>query len=138
LVGRAVRGAARKVRAAGHSFGGAVAMQAAAHRLRGRVERLVLIEPSLFHLLEQNGQRAAFREISSLARFTKECVAAGAAHDAARRFIDYWSEPGTWAAMTEGKKAALAGLMAGVAHEWAAILSGMTTAAEWAALLPRH
>jgi pimeloyl-ACP methyl ester carboxylesterase len=113
-------------------------MHASAHRLRGRVDRLVLVEPSLFYLLEQNGLRAAFREISSLARFTKEHMGAGAAHDAAKRFIDYWSGPGTWAEMAEGKKAALVGLMPRVAHEWDVILSGTTTAAEWAALLPGH
>src|SRR5262249_47992573 len=76
--------------------------------------------------------------ISSLARFTNECVAAGDVRDAARRFIDYWSAPGAWAEMPEGKKATLAGLMPGVAHEWDALLSGATTAAEWAVLLPRH
>jgi pimeloyl-ACP methyl ester carboxylesterase len=138
LVACAVPATERKVRLVGHSFGGAVAMHAAAHQLRGRVERLVLIEPSLFYLLEQNGQRAAFREISALARFTHERTAAGAIDDAAKRFIDYWSEPGTWAAMPEGKKAALAASMPRVAHEWDAILSGTTSAAEWASQLPRH
>ena len=136
LVARAVPATARKIRLVGHSFGGAVAMHAAAHQLRGRVERLVLVEPSLFYLLEPNGQRAAFREISSLARFTRERMAAGAMHDAGKRFIDYWSGPGAWAEMPEGTKAALVALMLRVAHEWDAILSGTTSAAEWAALLP--
>jgi pimeloyl-ACP methyl ester carboxylesterase len=98
----------------------------------------VLVEPSLFYLLEQNGQRAAFRKISSLARFTTERLAAGAVHDAAKRFIDYWSGNGAWARMPEGKQAALADLMPGVAPEWDAILCGTISAAEWAALLPRH
>ena len=138
LVARAVPATERKVRLVGHSFGGAVAMHAAAHRLRGRVERLVLVEPSLFYLLEQNGQRAAFREISSLARRTKEHMAAGAMPEAAKRFIDYWSGPSTWAEMPEGKKAALLALMLRVAHEWDVILSGTTSAADWAALLPRR
>jgi pimeloyl-ACP methyl ester carboxylesterase len=138
LVAGAVPATEGKVRLVGHSFGGAVAMHAAARRLRGRVERLVLIEPSLFYLLEQNGHRAAFREISSLARFTRECIAADAAYDAAERFIDYWSGAGTWAEIPEGKKAALADLMPRVAPEWDVVLSGTTLAAEWAALLPRR
>jgi pimeloyl-ACP methyl ester carboxylesterase len=137
LVASVVPATERKLHLVGHSFGGAVAMHAAACQLRGRVERLVLVEPSLFYLLQQNGQRAAFREISSLARVTTECLAAGAAHDAAKRFIDYWSGPGAWAQMPEGKQAALAGLLPSVAPEWDAILSGTTSAAEWAALLPR-
>lgn len=138
LVARAVPATERKVHLVGHSFGGAVAMHAAARQLHGRVQRLVLVEPSLFYLLEQNGQHAAFREISALARFTEERIAAGAAHDAAKGFIDYWSGPGTWAKMPEGKKAALADLMPRIAQEWDVIVSGTTTAAEWAALLPSH
>ena len=138
LVADAVPAIERKVQLVGHSFGGAVAMRAAAHQLRQRVERLVLIEPSLFCLLEQTGQRAAFREISSLARVTRECMAAGAVHQATERFIDYWSGPGSWAGMPEGKKAALIELMPRAFHEWDVVLSGATPAAEWAALLPRR
>jgi len=138
LVARAVPSTGRKVHLVGHSFGGAVAMHAAAHQLRGRVERLVLMEPSLFYLLEQNGQRAAFREIFALASFTEHSLATGAVQDAAKRFIDYWGGSGSWAGMPDGKKSALLNLMPGMAHEWEAILSGGTTAAEWSALLPRH
>jgi pimeloyl-ACP methyl ester carboxylesterase len=138
LVADAVPATERKVQLVGHSFGGAVAMHAAAHQLRGRIERLVLIEPSMFGLLEQTGQRAAFREISSLARIIRECMATGAVHEATERFIDYWSGPGSWADMPEGKKAALIELTPRVAHEWDVVLSGTTPAAEWAALLPRR
>jgi len=138
LVARVVPAAQRNVLLVGHSFGGAVAMHATARQLRGQVERLVLIEPSLFYLLEQNGARAAFHEICSLARFTKQRIAAGAAHDAAGRFIDYWSGRGNWAEMPENKKAALTGLIPDIVHEWNAVLSGTTAAAEWAALLPGH
>src|SRR6516164_5483286 len=104
LVARVVPAAQRNVLLVGHAFGGAVAMHATARQLRGQVERLVLIEPSLFYLLEQNGARAAFHEVCSLARFTKQRIAAGAAHDAAGRFIDYWSGRGNWAEMPENKK----------------------------------
>jgi pimeloyl-ACP methyl ester carboxylesterase len=138
LVADAVPASERKVQLVGHSLGGAVAMRAAAHQLRERVERLVLIEPSLFCILQQTGQRAAFREISSLARVIRECMAAGAVHEAAERFIDYWSGPGSWAEMPEGKKAALIELTPRVAHEWDVVLSDATPAAEWAALLPRR
>jgi hypothetical protein len=98
----------------------------------------VLIEPSLFCLLEQTGQRAAFREISSLARVMKTCMAAEAVHEAAERFIDYWSGPGSWAEMPEGKKACLIELMPRVAPEWDVVLSGTIPATEWTALLPRR
>src|SRR5215470_8740465 len=114
LVAAVVPATERKLHLVGHSFGGAVAMQAAAHQLCGRVERLVLVEPSLFYLLEQNGQRAAFREISALASFTEHSIASGAVPDAAKRFIDYWGGSGSWAGMSDSKKSALLNLMPGV------------------------
>jgi pimeloyl-ACP methyl ester carboxylesterase len=45
----------------GHSFGGSVAMKAAAH-LRGRVTKLVLLETNPFYLLAQSGHVKAFAD----------------------------------------------------------------------------
>ena len=53
LVAEAVPANASGVHLVGHSLGGAIAMHAAAHQLRGRVASLTLIEPSLFFLLAQ-------------------------------------------------------------------------------------
>ena len=53
----------------GHSFGGSVAMKAAA-RLRRRVTKLVLLEPNTINLLAQAGYDAAFGE----AREQRDCI----------------------------------------------------------------
>jgi pimeloyl-ACP methyl ester carboxylesterase len=87
LVASAV--SARNVTLIGHSFGGAVAMQAAAHQSRVQVGRLVLIEPSPFYLLDIRGHREAFCEISSLAEYTSRCIANRIPEAVAERFIDY-------------------------------------------------
>jgi pimeloyl-ACP methyl ester carboxylesterase len=101
LVASAVPESASNVALIGHSFGGAVAMQAAAHQLRGQVERLVLIEPSPFYLLDIRGHREAFCEISSLAEYTSRCIANRIPEAAAERFIDYWC---TWTASSADRQ----------------------------------
>jgi pimeloyl-ACP methyl ester carboxylesterase len=138
LVAAAVPRTARAVHLIGHSFGGAVAMQAAAHQLRGRVESLALIEPSLFYLLDWYRRREAFAEISELATYTKRCVADGALHAAAERFIDYWCGPGAWTASSPARKLAFARAATLLPNEWNALLTGTTPLDAWAAALPPH
>src|SRR5262245_50676968 len=87
LIVRAVACTAGEVHLVGHSFGGAVAMQAA-QKLRGRVDSLVLVEPSLFYLLRMGGRREALGEISAVAAHMKEHAAMGAWEEAAEGFID--------------------------------------------------
>jgi len=138
LVAAAVPSAARAVHLVGHSFGGAVAMQAAARQLRGRVASLVLIEPSLFYLLDHGGQREAFAEISAVAARTKQSIAEGRPADAAECFIDYWCGPGTFAAASPERQCVFARAVAIVPHEFDAVLTGERTLAGWAAALPRR
>jgi pimeloyl-ACP methyl ester carboxylesterase len=138
LVAATVPSTARAVHLVGHSFGGAVAMQAAARQLHGRVESLVLIEPSLFYLLDWYRLREAFTEISGLATYTKRCVADGALHAAAERFIDYWCGPGAWAASSPARKLAFARAATLLPNEWNALLTGTTPSNAWAAALPPH
>lgn len=115
----------------GHSFGGAVAMQAA-RKLAGRVERLVLIEPSLFYLLRLHGRTEAYAEISALSqRMDPSAPAAAAEH-----FISYWGGPDAWAATPEERRAAFARAVGVVVHEWFAVFSGDTTREAWAGILP--
>ena len=138
LVAAVVPSTAKSVHLVGHSFGGAVVMQAAACQLRGRVESLVLIEPSLFYLLDRHGRREAFCEISALATYTKRWVVDGSPEAAAERFIDYWGGSGAWAASSPGRKSAFARAITLLPNEWDAVLNGTTAAAEWTAALPGH
>jgi pimeloyl-ACP methyl ester carboxylesterase len=110
----------------GHSYGGAVAARAAL-TYPGRFRSLVLIEPVLFGLLlaEDPGQSAA-REIVALSQHTTVSVEAGALDSAARRFIDYWMGPGTWAAMPSRRRAAAAQAMPSVRSQWSAIFAETT------------
>ena len=136
LIAAAVPRGARGVHLVGHSFGAAVAMQAAAHRLRGRVASLVLIEPSLFYLLDRCGRRAEFAEISALAAYVKQSIAQGRPAVAAERFIDYWCGLGTFAASSPERRSAFVRAIALVPPEFDAVLAGERTPAAWIAALP--
>jgi pimeloyl-ACP methyl ester carboxylesterase len=117
----------------GHSFGGAVAMQAA-RRLGARTARLVLIEPSIFSLLEVCGRREAYAEIIAVARD----MGLNAPEQAAERFIDYWSGPSSWAQTPEARKAAYTRGVGLVRREFGAAFGQRTMLEEWGAALPRQ
>ncbi len=60
----------------GHSFGGSVAMKAAA-RLQGRVGKVVLLETNPFYLLAQSGRTDAFAEAMAMRNCIKNFGALG-------------------------------------------------------------
>jgi pimeloyl-ACP methyl ester carboxylesterase len=129
----AIAPSGERISMVGHSFGGAVAMQAAL-RLGERVDRLVLIEPSLFYLLRLHGRTGAYGEIAAVAQHTAHpdaTVGAG-------QFIDYWSGPGAWAATPAERQAAFTRQVGVVAHEFGAVLDGGTPRETWATALPRN
>jgi pimeloyl-ACP methyl ester carboxylesterase len=136
LVEAALPPGAGEVCLVGHSFGGAVAMKAAA-RLSGRVARLVLIETNPFNLLGQDGRSAAFAEAMALRDYVKACGDRGEWTIAAETFADYWGGAGTWRGMKPERRAAFAQAMRPNYFEWDAVMNDRTTAAQWAALLPQ-
>lgn len=103
----------------GHSYGGAVALNIA--RERGDLlSSLTLIEPVAFHLLRDGDETdtAALLEISEIAAMVQRALACGDYMGGFGRFIDYWSEPGAWAAIPAAKRDALAPRLAKVALDF--------------------
>jgi pimeloyl-ACP methyl ester carboxylesterase len=102
----------------GHSYGGAVAlMSALAHRKD--VRSLVLFEPTLFALLEQdNPGQDAFNEAHQIASDASDEIEAGNPNTAAALFINYWMGEGSWGAMPESTQAVIAGSMSNI-KAWA-------------------
>ncbi len=82
----------------GHSYGGAVALVAAA-RAPQRISALVLYEPTLFSLIDAASpapnEADGIRDVASHAR---AALASGDRSAAAQQFIDYWMGSGAWAA----------------------------------------
>jgi pimeloyl-ACP methyl ester carboxylesterase len=76
LVEAALPADADEIYLVGHSFGGSVAMKAAA-RLAARVTKLVLLETNPFYLLWLSGRRDAFAEAMDLRNCIKKFGALG-------------------------------------------------------------
>jgi pimeloyl-ACP methyl ester carboxylesterase len=120
----------------GHSFGGSVAMKAAA-RLTGRVTKLVLLETNPFYLLGQSGRFDAFAEAMDLRDSIKKFGALGEWARAAEKFADYWGGGGTWQDMPSERRIAFAEALKPNFFEWDAVMNETTSAEQWAILLPR-
>jgi pimeloyl-ACP methyl ester carboxylesterase len=120
----------------GHSFGGSVAMKAAA-QLGGRVTKLALLETNPFYLLAQNGRVDAFAEAMALRDCVKKFGALGQWAVAAETFADYWGGVGTWQAMTPERRSTFAEALKPNFSEWDTVMSEKTSIEGWAAILPR-
>src|SRR5262249_22296172 len=120
----------------GHSFGGAVAMKAAA-RLGDRVTKLVLLETNPFYLLAPAGRADAFAELMDLRNCIKKFGALGEWAIAGEQFADYWGGAGTWENMPLKRRVAFADALRPNFFEWDAVMNETTPAGQWALLLPR-
>ena len=136
LVEAAVPPDAGEVYLVGHSFGGSVAMKAAA-RLGRRVTKLVLIEPNPTYLLRQCGRDDAFAEAMEIRNWIKKFGALEQWETAAKRFADYWGGAGSWDAMPPERRDAFVQALKPNVFEWDAVMDETTPLAEWARLLPR-
>ncbi|UOA20468.1 hypothetical protein DSM14862_03305 (plasmid) [Sulfitobacter indolifex] len=120
----------------GHSFGGSVAMKAAA-MFKQHVQRLVLIEPNPFYLLNKHGRTAAYDEAVALRNLIKEHGNAGSWEVAAERFADYWAGAGSWSAMSDDRKEKFSHALKPNIYEWDAVMNEETTLLEWERDLPK-
>ena len=114
------------VQLVGHSFGGAVALKAAA-LMAERVGKLVLFEPMIPYLLRQQGRQDAYAEARELAEYVKRHGEAGDWLTAAGRFADYWLGDGSWSEMPEKRRTAFAQSIRSCVHEFDAILGESST-----------
>jgi len=104
-----------------HSYGGAVALQAALLWPQ-RVRSLTLYEPSAFHLLRRDSTSTAqAEEISATARRVELLSISGRNAEAAALFVDYWSGPGAWQRLPPARQADVALRMSKVRAEFGAI-----------------
>lgn len=124
-----------KVSIVGHSFGGSVAMMAAALYKR-QIRRLVLVEPNPFYLLDQHGRGEAFQEAVDLRDSVRTHGASGAWEIAAEKFVNYWTGQGSWDAMTDDRKLRFIRGLRPNFHEWDAVMDARMTLQEWADALP--
>ena len=115
-----------RIRLVGHSFGGSVALKAAA-MLGDRVSHLFLFEPNPFFLLARNGRADAYAEAMELRDFIKSYGAKGDWAAVAKRFVDYWLGDGAWAVTPEQRQLAYMRLLRPNYYEWDCMESDETT-----------
>ncbi len=104
------------LRVAAHSYAGSVALHMA-RRARVEIDRLVLIEPTLFALLRDAGDAQGWASIEGPANEMLDAAEQGRPADGAARFMDYLLGAGAWDALPEARRAAMAGLMDTIALE---------------------
>lgn len=120
----------------GHSYGGAVALQLALRQPQ-RVCSLTLYEPVRFALLRETP--ALWEAIVAVGRRIGTLTLARRDDEAAELFVDYWSQPGRWAALPPARRAALAARMPKVRAEFEALFNDRMPAAAYAGLpMPVH
>jgi len=118
----------------GHSYGAAVALIAALS-FPDRIRAMVLYEPTLFAVLEQEAPgQAAANGIRAAADDAATAIRANDPMTAGERFIDYWMGHGTWRSMPEPRQAQIAGSMHNVAGWAHALFTEPTPLREFARL----
>lgn len=111
------------VHLAAHSYGAAVALEAAL-ALGDRVQSLTLIEPVSFHLLKMS-QHPEWNRVQTLAARVSEAIAAGMKEEAAAVFMTYWIGPEQWRLTPPDARRKIAETIGKVSAEFA-MLSEMT------------
>ena len=117
----------------GHSGGGAFAL---AHALRNpdAVASLVLIEPTLTHLLLLAGRETAWQEVHAVGTRHGELIARGEIEACADVFLPYWIGQSAWDATPPDRRAAIVATMPTVAHFWRATFAETTPLDAYAAI----
>jgi pimeloyl-ACP methyl ester carboxylesterase len=96
----------RPIHVVGHSYGGRLALLAAARR-PDRVRSLSLFEPVSFGVLASSGDRAGLDE---LARYDDDGTflddAIGGTEAWVERFVDYWNGAGAWRELSDNQRGA--------------------------------
>ena len=105
------------VRIVGHSWGGSVALQAAA-LLGERVSHLVLFEPMMAALLRTHHRSTEWEEAEALYRDVKRYGGDGQWEALAARFTAYFNGEGAWEATPPDRQKLVASLLKPNYYEW--------------------
>jgi pimeloyl-ACP methyl ester carboxylesterase len=109
--------ASEPVHLVGHSYGAAMALEAA-RLAAGSVRSLTLVEPVSFHLLKLGGRDGEWREIEVLGERIMDRVGAGDAKGAAGAFMVFWIGRPRWWLMPKKAKLEIIATIGKVAKEF--------------------
>lgn len=118
-----------KLHLVGHSYGAALALEAA-RKLGARVKSLTLVEPVSFHLLRIEN-RPEWKDVERLGVSVLD-PAKGDDRKAAAAFMSYWLGRWRWWLSPERFKSAIATTIPKVALEFSIAIDAQTTLADYA------
>ncbi len=101
----------------GHSYGGAIALEAA-RLMKRRVQSLTVIEPPSFHLLREGGFFAENKAITKLVQRVRYAMARGDRRAAASAYMIFWIGRLRWWLAPAKVKAAVLDTMGKTAQEF--------------------
>lgn len=114
----------------GHSFGAVIALELAL-ALGPRAGRLALFEPNAFAMLDGSGFEAERLVVARLHARIRLLAARAAWTPLAALFADFFSGPGTWAAMPAVRRDSLAAALRHNADEWSAVMAPALEPQRW-------
>jgi pimeloyl-ACP methyl ester carboxylesterase len=119
----------------GHSYGGGVALRIARER-PAMIRSLTLVEPSIFHVLNNIGpeEQELYREILNVAEVVKRAVGTGDFWGGMSRFVDYWNGAGAWDAMPVEARVKLSRRLAKVVLDFRALFAEPATLGDYGTL----
>jgi pimeloyl-ACP methyl ester carboxylesterase len=124
--------AKKPVHLVGHSYGAAMALEAA-RELGPKVQSLTLVEPVSFNLLRVEG-RPEWTEIEALARAVLSAVSDGKDREAAASFMRYWLGRFRWWLAPEKFKQAITATIHKVALEFMIVIETDTRLSDYASI----
>ena len=124
--------AKKPVHLVGHSYGAAMALEAA-RELGPKVQSLTLVEPVSFNLLRVEG-RPEWTEIEALARAVLSAVSDGKDREAAASFMRYWLGRFRWWLAPEKFKQAITATIHKVALEFMIVIETDTRLSDYASV----
>lgn len=114
---------AGRVHLVGHSYGGAVALKAAALH-PSAVESVTVFEPVLFRwLFDAEPESEAAGGVMAVAVTMRKYLQRGDAYRAAEVFLNYWSGPGTWENLAGAKRDSMSVRMRSVLAHFEALFA---------------
>lgn len=120
----------RRVHLVGHSYGGAVALKAAALH-PGAFESVTVYEPVLFGWLVAGApDSTALAEVLAIADTMRKHLQRGDAFRAAAPFMNYWCGDGTWESMSLARREPIALRMRAVMAHFEALFGDPLAAAD--------
>lgn len=104
----------------GHSYGAAIALKIAM-RAPSLLLSLTLIEPAMFHLLDQGDakDRGLYRQITAVAGMISAAIAEGEPEAGMERFVDFWNGRGAFASIEPAMRDVLTSQIGQVAANFA-------------------